>query len=54
MEEQDAKKPPSEDTTSCFVGRCLIRIALWTIAGPIVGEVCATVLENLPDIDTAA
>ena len=52
MEEQDDKK--QNDTTSRFVGRCLIRIALWSIAGPIVGEIGATVLEALTDIDTTS
>ena len=53
MEEQDDKKQ-NDDTTSRFVGRCLIRIALWSIAGPIVGEIGATVLETLADIDTTS
>ena len=53
MQEQDDKKQ-NEDTTSRFVGRCLIRLALWTIAGPIVGEVGATALEALTDIDTVS
>ena len=53
MEEQDDKKQ-NDDATSRFVGRCLIRIALWSIAGPIMGEVGATVLETLADIDTTS
>ncbi len=52
MEENNDKN--SNDNTSRFVGRCLIRLALWSIVGPVLGEVGATVLEVVNDLDTTS
>ncbi len=44
----------SNDKTSRFIGRCLIRLALYTIIGPVLGEVGAIVLDVVNDLDTTS
>lgn len=49
---EDNNDNNSNDKTSRFVGRCLIRLALWTVLGPVLGEVGAVVLDAVNDLDT--
>lgn len=51
---EDNNDNNSNDKTSRFVGRCLIRLALWTILGPVLGEVGAVVLDVVSDLDTTS
>jgi len=53
MDEQNDNNN-SDDKTSRFIGRCLIRLALYAVVGPVLGEIGATVLEIVNDVDTSS
>ncbi len=53
MDEQNDNNN-SNDKTSRFIGRCLIRLALYAVVGPVLGEIGATVLEIVNDVDTSS